>query len=261
MPIQADLAFSSKNISPIGQTRIALLEAVGREGSISAAARAVNLSYKAAWDALDTMQNLVEKPLLEKTSGGKGGGGTKLTPAGIALIETFYRLQSGLAKMLEDSAKDLDAIGLTSSSFIQGFMMRTSARNIFAGILETVNLRSVFANIGVRVSPDIFITAQITRKSVETLGLVTGRHVAALVKAPFVMINPAKDDVAHLNSMQGVIREMLTEGDAVEITINLGADKTIVATKSTAEVRALNLHDDMNVTVGFDPCHVIIATH
>lgn len=261
MPIQADLAFKNDNISPIGHTRIALLEAVGREGSISAAARAVNLSYKAAWDALDSMQNLVEKPLLEKTSGGKGGGGTKLTPAGIALIETFYRLQSGLAKMLDDSAKDLDAIGLTSSSFIQGFMMRTSARNIFAGVLEKIDLRSVFANIGVRVGPDIFITAKITRKSVETLGLVTGRHVAALVKAPFVIVNPEKNDPANINAMKGKIREILTEGDGVELTIDLGGDKTIVATQNITETRALSLFEGIDINVGFDPRHVIIATH
>ncbi|HRJ61773.1 MAG TPA: LysR family transcriptional regulator, partial [Azospirillaceae bacterium] len=59
----------------MGETRVRLLEAVGREGSISAAARAVGLSYKAAWDAVDAMNNLFGRPLVGAQTGGRKGGG------------------------------------------------------------------------------------------------------------------------------------------------------------------------------------------
>ncbi|MCC7059524.1 MAG: winged helix-turn-helix domain-containing protein, partial [Burkholderiaceae bacterium] len=60
-----------------GPGRIALLEAIHSEGSITRAARKVGLSYKAAWDAIDTMNNLAAEPLVTRVTGGKGGGSTR----------------------------------------------------------------------------------------------------------------------------------------------------------------------------------------
>ena len=74
----------------LGDTRIRLLEAIGRHGSISRAAKAVPMSYKAAWDALDAMNNLADSPLVESAVGGRHGGGTHLTDFGHRLI-TLYR--------------------------------------------------------------------------------------------------------------------------------------------------------------------------
>ena len=62
-----------------GQGRMALLALVGTHGSITHAAKAMGMSYKAAWDAIDTMNNLAGEPLVERLTGGKGGGGTRLT--------------------------------------------------------------------------------------------------------------------------------------------------------------------------------------
>ena len=66
----------------LSDTRIRLLEAVEREGSINRAAKAVPLSYKAAWDAIDTMNNLAPEPLMVRVAGGRQGGGTQLTDYG-----------------------------------------------------------------------------------------------------------------------------------------------------------------------------------
>ena len=54
----------------LGDTRIRLLEAIAKHGSISQAAKAVPLSYKAAWDAIDAMNNLAEHPLVTRVTGG-----------------------------------------------------------------------------------------------------------------------------------------------------------------------------------------------
>ena len=62
----------------LGDTRIRLLEAIDKHGSISQAAKAVPLSYKAAWDAIDAMNNLADQPLVVRSTGGKNGGGTLL---------------------------------------------------------------------------------------------------------------------------------------------------------------------------------------
>ena len=59
----------------LGDTRIQLLEAIERLGSLSQAAKSIPMSYRAAWDALDEMNNLAEQPLVIRTAGGKNGGG------------------------------------------------------------------------------------------------------------------------------------------------------------------------------------------
>ena len=69
-----------------GQDRVELLSAIAAHGSITAAAKAVGISYKGAWDAIEAMNNLAGEPLLERVAGGKGGGGTRLTSRGTQLV-------------------------------------------------------------------------------------------------------------------------------------------------------------------------------
>ena len=76
-----------------GADRIALLAKIDETGSITAAARAVGMSYKGAWDAIDAMNNLADEPLVTRVTGGKGGGGSQLTERGKRLIEAFAALE------------------------------------------------------------------------------------------------------------------------------------------------------------------------
>ena len=66
----------------LGDKRIRLLEAIEQIGSISQAAKAVPMSYKAAWDAVDDMNNVAPEPLVHRSAGGRNGGGTELTAFG-----------------------------------------------------------------------------------------------------------------------------------------------------------------------------------
>src|SRR6185369_8311534 len=66
--------------------RVEILRLVGEGGSISQAARDAGVSYKAAWQALDTLSNLAGAALVERAVGGAGGGGARLTPAGQRLL-------------------------------------------------------------------------------------------------------------------------------------------------------------------------------
>ena len=62
--------------------RVALLEKLAERGSITAAAKALGVSYKGAWEAIEALNNLSDAPLVERTVGGTGGGGTRLTKHG-----------------------------------------------------------------------------------------------------------------------------------------------------------------------------------
>src|SRR3546814_11797252 len=84
--LEADLGFKLRSGLSANASRIALLEQIAETGSITAAAKAVGLSYRAAWDAVAAMNNLADRPLVEGSAGGRHGGGPRPTPRRIGLL-------------------------------------------------------------------------------------------------------------------------------------------------------------------------------
>jgi molybdate transport system regulatory protein len=78
----------------IGPGKIELLETIHRSGSISAAGRAMEMSYKRAWDLVDEMNMLFGRPLVAAQTGGKHGGGASLTPFGTTVVTRFRAIES-----------------------------------------------------------------------------------------------------------------------------------------------------------------------
>ena len=109
-PIEIDghLWFNRDGKQYLGSKRIALLEQVDRSGSISQAAKQVGLSYKAAWDAVNAMNNLSDRPLVNCSVGGQGGGGTRLTPLGKQLVHTWQRMQAEYERFLAQVAEGIE---------------------------------------------------------------------------------------------------------------------------------------------------------
>lgn len=77
----------------IGPGKIRLLEAIDQEGSISAAGRALGMSYKRAWDLVDALNSLVGSPVVEASTGGYRGGGAMLTDAGRDLVADYRAIE------------------------------------------------------------------------------------------------------------------------------------------------------------------------
>lgn len=74
----------------LGYGRVVLLERIRDHGSISAAARSMEMSYRHAWKLVDSMNRQSRKPVVVSSSGGRGGGGTRLTEEGVRAIEAFW---------------------------------------------------------------------------------------------------------------------------------------------------------------------------
>ena len=91
----------------LGQGRVNLLKAIEETGSLSKAAKSLNLSYKKAWRLIDSINKSAKKPVTINSIGGKGGGGSKLTDHGKSLIIAFDRINKNcwefLDKQLENS--------------------------------------------------------------------------------------------------------------------------------------------------------------
>ena len=88
----------------LGNGRVNLLQAIGEHGSISAAAKHIGLSYKKAWEQVDHMNALSPEPLVERSTGGAGGGGTLLTEQGEKLVQEFSRMRGLLEEKINNSS-------------------------------------------------------------------------------------------------------------------------------------------------------------
>ena len=78
----------------LGPGKVALLEAIAREGTIAGAARALHMSYMRAWTLVRTMNRSFRRPLLETARGGAGRGTTRLTRAGAAVVGLYRELEA-----------------------------------------------------------------------------------------------------------------------------------------------------------------------
>jgi molybdate transport system regulatory protein len=92
----------------LGYGRVVLLERIKQYGSISEAARSMDMSYRHAWELVDSMNRQAKVPLVETVTGGRGGGGAKLTEAGERAIETFWRLYERFKGFLREEVKELE---------------------------------------------------------------------------------------------------------------------------------------------------------
>lgn len=78
----------------LGPGRADVLEAIAREGSISAAGRSLGMSYRYAWDLVDSMNGRFRAPLVEASPGGPRGGGARLTELGRKVLAAYRALEA-----------------------------------------------------------------------------------------------------------------------------------------------------------------------
>src|SRR5258708_8887736 len=90
-----------------GPGKVALLERIAREGSISAAGRSMKMSYKRAWELVSEINESFAEPLVAAQTGGKAGGGAVLTPRGEQLIRHYRAIEP---KALSATASHLKAL-------------------------------------------------------------------------------------------------------------------------------------------------------
>jgi molybdate transport system regulatory protein len=91
----------------IGPGKIQLLENIQAHGSISAAGRAMDMSYKRAWDLVDEINRICKRAAVERQTGGRNGGGASLTPFGASLVARYRRIERAAEVAVR---KDLQAL-------------------------------------------------------------------------------------------------------------------------------------------------------
>jgi molybdate transport system regulatory protein len=93
----------------VGPGKISLLEAIAREGSLSVAARSLDLSYRRAWNLLADLNRSFAEPVVETAVGGTRGGGARVTDFGRSLVTAFRGLERGSARLAASRMKRFNA--------------------------------------------------------------------------------------------------------------------------------------------------------
>lgn len=228
MKLDGKLWIDVNGLGIAGHGRIKLLELVNECGSIKKAAETMKMSYKAAWDSINSLNEIYGKPLVERQTGGKGGGGTTLTKTGKDLIKAynhFSRIHMMYLNAMSDSNKvnctvqsvtDTHAIALTSAGdeiactmldtdlkkgdavtlfigpkdviLMDSDNFATSARNVIKAQVVKVVKKGTNSEISLKTAKGTPLDVSITAQSCERLGLVPGKEIFALFKTASALI-------------------------------------------------------------------------
>ena len=232
-----------------------LLERIDASGSISAAANAMGMSYKAAWQAVEAMNNVSEQPVVARQTGGRHGGGTTLTEYGRRVVAAYRRLEKEQERVLAHLNRITDDLD-EYYRMIRRFDMQTSARNQFLGKVKTVKPGAVNAEVILDIGGGDQLAAIITMDSVEHLGLKPGMEAYALVKAPWVILTT--DDslkTSARNRLCGTVVRCQEGAVNGEVIVELPGGKTVAAIVTNDSIQSLGLK------VGVRACALIKASH
>lgn len=247
-----DLPLQGKNTK---WNHIELLELIDEHGSINKAASSMGMSYKAAWLAVEAINNMsIEKVVIRQT-GGSRGGGTQLTGYGRRFVHLYRCVedeQQKLFKKLNADFNDFDQY----KKLLRRFNMQTSARNQFLGTISVIKKGAVNAEVSLDIGSNEHIYAVITNESLEHLALEVGNEAYALFKAPWVILTPEENfKTSARNQLRGKIAKIHRGAINSEVNVELAGGKIVSAILTNDSV------DELALTIGMNVCALIKASH
>jgi len=198
--------------------RLEVLRAVAQTGSISQAARSTGVSYKAGWQAVETLSNLAGVPLLEKLVGGSGGGGARLTAQGQDLLRAADLMQRARQQAL---ARLQRGRGAVSAGTLAAVGLRTSMRNQLPCKVRGISATRGVVRVTLALSDGQSLIARITRESLQLLGLQAGMPVLALCKATAVTVAPHIVALSGVNLLTGAVARVASGSGSREVALQM----------------------------------------
>jgi len=108
MSTRLTLRFDFETGQRLGPGKVALLEAIERNGSIAAAGREFGMAYRRAWLLVDELNHMFETPLIETRGGGRNGGGAKLTRLGERVVALYRTAETKMCKSTAAEVKRME---------------------------------------------------------------------------------------------------------------------------------------------------------
>ncbi len=240
--------------------RIQLLQQIAATGSISQGAKLAKMSYKAAWDAVNDMNNALEQPVVSSEKGGKGGGGAKLTAFGERLLKV-YSITTQVQDMALTALLD-DSVSMNSLlELMAHFSLHTSARNQLTGKVFIIDEQGINDMITLVLNGGQHIKVMITHTSTQRLGLMRDLPVLLLFKAPVVTIcehYTAQSELSQ-NILRGHLSDYNEQDDELELTLSIGAKDNIYSVMQKRDLDTQRLQIGQEYYACFDFSQIIIA--
>lgn len=238
---------------------IGLLEAITEHGSINRAAHATGISYRTAWERIEGLNNLSERPLVERAVGGRGGGGTRLTGHGVQLVRVFRELEQEHRRYLNGLASRINGLEIVMP-VLGRLHLQTSARNQLWGQVSSIRHDAVNAEVRLSLGQGQSIVAIITEDSVARLDLNEGANAIALIKASSVVIATGPTpNLSAGNQLCGHVSRLHRGAVNSDVVIELKQSKSIAAVITNESVDRLGLKDGSKACAIFDASSVIIG--
>ncbi|MFN2349131.1 MAG: TOBE domain-containing protein [Thioalkalivibrio sp.] len=244
----------------LGAGRIELLERIGQTGSISAAARSMGMSYKAAWDAVEAMNNLADRPLVIRQAGGKRGGGTDLTEFGQRVIQHYQAADEAYRRFMGQLENRLSELG-DVVGFMRKMSMRTTAANHFQGRIAAIRSGAVNDQVSVDIGGGQEVVAIITHEAVTDLALAEGGEVQVLFDASSVILAEDNSSLkcSARNRLCGTVTE--THDGAVngEVKLRIAEGRVLTAIVTSESLAASWLAPGSRVCALIKAPHIMLA--
>ena len=233
----------TRQLEQLVDKRINILRRIHETGSISEA-RLSNVSYKAAWQALETLTNLAGVPLVEKEVGGSKGGGTKLTAAGVTVLELSEKLTQARESVLMQFASRVtpELVPLSSAT------LRTSMRNQFPVTIMHIARGPALVRVHMRIDDVNNLKATLTQESAQLLGLNQGDKALALFKATSVEVAHHVEPIKGSSVIAGTVIRSARQDKGGEVTLRLAGGTSLVGFARAGHGLKLGDHAEALVT-------------
>lgn len=238
-----------------------LLTAIKNTGSISKAARDVGLSYKGAWEIIDRANNLSAELLVDTAVGGRSGGGTRLTPAGQELIDTYFKIQVKHNVFLDQINQQL--LSNPNLLFLQNRLrLKLSTRNQLFGKVKKISNDPFHAMVLISLKGGMELTASLTVGSLENLGITEGAGVLALIDTPNIMVvrDGEKFHYSGKNQLPGTVERIRKGSINSEVVMRLDGGNSLAASVTNESLTKMQLQPEDRVVAIFKAGAVILAT-
>ncbi len=256
--VTGTLSLQSESLGRFSEPQIQLLQAIQSAGSITKAAKAVGISYKTAWDRIETMNNLSLFPLVQRSAGGAKGGGTALTEQAEKIIAAFIQLKRQHSKLLQSFGDDFESQHSPKNDHLKA-ALQFSARNQLRGRISKVVKGKIDSEISIRMGDSVEVVAVVTNTSRLEMNLEVNNFVTALIKSSWIILSKhLQIATSARNNLEGEIVRLIKGDVNTEVIIDIGGEKTLCCIITNTSVNELGLTLKDKVLALFKASSVIL---
>lgn len=230
----SDLFLRKKEENFLSLKKVQLLENIMVYGSISQAAKASGVTYKTAWDWIDKMNALAPKPLVQKISGGKGGGGTIVTVYAKELMQTYEEVDALHQKHLETLEKAFD--------YLDDEKEKTFSFSRLDAQITRISIHEKRANVELKLTCGSQINVQSPLSFVEVNDLHAGSLISVLIESEAVSVSRSlKQEISSRNKLKTKVDDISIEGEDVLLTLLLCQGQYLSSRITSQSYKDLNI--------------------